>query len=309
MPMAFTAEEGTLESGGLRLFTRHWPHPAPKATVAIVHGFGEHSGRYAHVARALHDRGYRVFAFDLRGHGKSEGPRAYVQSFDAFLGDVGAYLRWVDAQAPDRPRFLLAHSLGGCISTLFTLRHRPKLAGLVLSGPALKLGEDFSPAKIAAGRFLGRYFPRLPIEKLDSGSVSRDPEVVRAYQADPLVFHGWVRTGFGLAFMAAAEEVGERMEEVDLPLLVLQGAKDRLVNKAGGRELYERARSKDKTLTVYPDLYHEVFNEPERQAVLSDLCAWLDRRVEPRIDDSSKDERPEVGAAQAKGGAAQEERT
>lgn len=282
-----SAEEGFLDSGGLRLFTRHWPHPKALATVAIVHGFGEHSGRYAGVAEALHARGYRVFAFDLRGHGRSEGPRAFVQSFDEFLGDVGAYLRWVDVQAPDSPRFLLAHSLGGCISTLFTLRHRPKLAGLILSGPALKLGEDFSPAKIAAGRFLGRWLPRLPIEKLDSRSVSRDPEVVRAYQSDPLVFHGWVKTGFGLAFMTAAEEVGARMEEVDLPLLILQGAKDRLVNKAGGRELYQRARSKDKTLTVYPDLYHEVFNEPERQAVLGDLCGWLDRHSEQRVPTKS----------------------
>ncbi|NUP12461.1 MAG: alpha/beta hydrolase [Polyangiaceae bacterium] len=274
--MANVVEEHWLEADGLRLYVRHFAAKNPRATIAIVHGFGEHGGRYVHVAEALEARGFDVWIVDLRGHGRSEGPRAYVESMDEFVRDVRAYLAFVRERADKVPLFLLGHSLGGCISTLYTLRERPALAGLVLSSPALKLGADFSPAKIAAGRLLGKFVPKLPIEKLSSSSVSRDPAVVRAYERDPLVYHGWVRTGFGLAFIHATEEIERRMEEVEVPLLVLQGSEDKLVNPNGGKDLYRRARSSDKHLEVYEGLYHEVFNEPEKERVLADLARWLD---------------------------------
>lgn len=276
-------EEHALASDGLRLLLRRWPMPkgagAAKASVLIVHGFGEHGGRYAHVARALGARGYDVWAVDLRGHGRSEGPRAYVTSFDEFVGDVAAAMAHVKKNAEGRKVFLVAHSLGGCISTLFVLKRHPDIAGLALSGPALALGEDFSPAKIKVGTLLGKLAPRLPIEKLSASSVSRDPEVVRAYENDPLVYRGWVRTGFGLAFIEAADEVARRGPELEVPLLILQGAEDKLVNKSGGKALYEKARSKDKRLEIFPALYHEVFNEPEKERVIGILGEWLDARA------------------------------
>lgn len=273
------AEEHTLHSDGLRLHVRHWPRANAKGVVALVHGLAEHAGRYGHVAKSLGDRGYDVWGLDLRGHGRSEGERVYVADLGDHVRDVSAFVAFVRKNAGNLPLYLLAHSMGGCISTLYVLRDRPRLEGLILSGPALKLGEDFNPAKIAAGRALGRIVPKMPIEKLKSDSISRDPEVVRAYDQDPLVYRGWIKTGFGLAFIRATEEIDRRMDEIELPLLVLQGGSDKIINRKGGAELYRRARSADKKLVIYEELYHEIFNEPEKEKVLSDLGTWLDAHV------------------------------
>jgi len=273
------AEEQTLRSDGLRLYARRWRAERPRATVAIVHGWAEHGGRYEHTARYLNQRGYEVWAVDLRGHGLAEGPRAYVADMEEFVRDVDQFLKHVRSSGAATPLFLLGHSLGGCISTLYVLRRAHDLAGLVLSGPALQLGKDFSPAKIAATRALGRFVPRLPVEKLSSASISRDPDVVRAYDSDPLNYRGWARAGFGLAFVRAAEEIARRMPEITLPLLILQGGQDRIINRNGGAELHRQARSSDKRIEVYEALYHEVLNEPEKERVLGDVAAWLDDHV------------------------------
>lgn len=277
------ADEQTFRSDGLRLYARRWRASErvgrPRATVAIVHGWAEHGGRYEHTARYLSERGYEVWAVDLRGHGLAEGPRAYVEDMEELVRDVDQFLSHVRASGAAKPLFLLGHSLGGCTSTLYVLRRAHDLAGLILSGPALQLGKDFSPVKIAATRALGRFVPRLPVEKLSSASISRDPEVVRQYDNDPLNYRGWARAGFGLAFVRAAEEIGRRMNEIKLPLLVLQGGQDRIINRDGGAALHREARSKDKRYVVYEELYHEVLNEPEKEKVLGDVAAWLDERA------------------------------
>lgn len=274
-------EEKSLVSDGLKLFLRTYPTEAPRATVAVLHGFGEHAGRYDHVAAALASRGFEPWTMDLRGHGRSEGPRAFVTSFDEHTRDLGAFISHLRKERPNRPLFLVAHSMGGCIATLYAIQRgaAANLDGLALSAPALKLGTDFNPVKIAVGRALGKYLPKLPIEKLKAESISRDPEVVRAYDADPLVYRGWVKTGFGLAFIEATEAVGRGMEEVKLPLLVMQGEADKIINQSGGTELHARASSTDKRLILYPGLYHEIFNEPEKDKVLADLVDWLEKHV------------------------------
>lgn len=274
-------EEKSLVSDGLKLFLRTFPTESPRATVALLHGFGEHAGRYTHVAQAFAKKGLEPWTMDLRGHGRSEGPRAFVSSFDEHTRDLGAFIAHVRKERPNRPLFLVAHSMGGCIATLYVIQKgaAANLDGLVLSAPALKLGTDFNPVKIAVGRALGKYIPGLPIEKLKAESISRDPEVVRAYDADPLVFRGWVKTGFGRAFIEATEEVARGMEKVKLPLLVLQGEGDKIINQSGGTELHSRASSADKRLILYPGLYHEIFNEPEKDKVLGDVVDWLERHL------------------------------
>ncbi len=270
----FAATDGT------PLFERRWmPEGMPKAVVVLVHGSAEHAGRYEHVAASLTAAGYAVAAFDLRGHGRSGGPRLYVRSFDAYLGDVGVFIARTREAWPGLPLFLLGHSMGGTVATLYALGHQDALAGLVLSGPALQAGEDFSPLKIALVKALGQVVPRLPVQKLEAGHISRDPGVVARYDADPLVYRGWIRAGMGVALIRALEEVEAREATLRLSLLLLHGTADSIIDVEGTKRLYQKAASTDKTLLLYEGFYHEVFNEPQNERVLRDVRRWLDNRA------------------------------
>jgi acylglycerol lipase len=271
-------QEGWWEtSDGVRLYAQWWkPSGAAKAIVCLVHGGCEHSGRYAHLANVLASSGYLVAAIDLRGHGRSPGRRVFIRSFDEYLTDVRSLLSQAAKQAPGRPVFLLGHSLGGLIATLFVVSERPAIAGLVLSGPFLEIGQGISKPAIKLARIMGRLFPTLTITKaLDTTAVSRNPDVVNAYAKDPLVHHGGIPLGTGAEVIKAVAEVDDRMEEVRVPMLVFHGTADRLAAVEGSKQLYGRASSTDKTLRLCEGLFHEVFNEPERAALLDELVKWL----------------------------------
>lgn len=269
-----------VSSGGRHIWHREWlPEGEPRAVVAICHGFAEHSGRYAHVAEYLNQRGYAVVALDLRGHGLSDGPRAYVQSFNEYLNDLGRFLRLVREKHPGLPVFLLGHSMGGGVAALYVLARQPELAGVILSGPALKMGSEPQPLGRRVLFAAMSLIPRLRLPALPAAAVSRDPEVVRAYEEDPLVFRGGPTVGLAKAGMRASDRIARDMERFTLPLLIVHGTEDKLVPTAGSQELYERAESTDKTLKLYEGLYHEVLNEPEKLEVLGDLAAWLDERT------------------------------
>jgi len=270
---------GTHETDdGLGLFEQEWsPAGATKAGVVIVHGFGEHSGRYVHVAEELTRNGYAVSTFDLRGHGQSQGePRAFVRSFDEHLDDLGHFLSHVRQRHPGLPLFLFGHSMGGTIAALFAIARGPEIRGLLLSGPSLKLSDKYSPSLIRLAKILSIVFPKLRLLKLDAGAVSRDPEVVENYVSDPLVYHGGVPARTGAELNRAMERIRQRMEVLRLPLLIMHGTDDLLADPEGSRQLYERAESGDKALRLYEGLYHEILNEPERAQVLSDMIEWLD---------------------------------
>jgi acylglycerol lipase len=273
-------QEGWAEtSDGVRLYARWWkPSAAAKAIVCLVHGGCEHSGRYAHLANALTRSGYLVAAIDLRGHGRSPGRRVFIRSFGEYLTDVRSLLSQAAKQAPGRRVFLLGHSLGGLIATLFVIAERPAIAGLVLSGPFLEFGQGISKPAIKLARIMGRLVPTITISKaLDTAAVSRNPEVVNAYAKDPLVHHGGIPLGTGAEVIKAVAEVDTRMEEVRVPLLVFHGTADRLAAVKGSRQLYSRAASADKTLRLCEGLFHEVFNEPERETLLDELVRWLNQ--------------------------------
>lgn len=277
------ASERTLQTDDrLALVERRWlPDGDPKAFVVVVHGYAEHSGRYSHVARALTDAGYAVHAADLRGHGRSEGPRALVRSVDEFIADIERLMADARAEAGSRPVFLLGHSMGGTIVARYALDGEPRPDGLVLSGAGLggRTGPPVIGRLIASVlSFLGRIAPRLPVTRLDSALVSRDPAVVAAYDADPLVYRGRMKAGMLRALVGGARDVLRGMERISLPLLILHGTEDGLTDPEGSRRLHERAASTDKTLKLYDGLAHEIFNEPEQAAVLADLVAWLDAR-------------------------------
>ena len=266
----------------LTLATRRWtPSGRPKAVVALVHGIGEHSGRYAHVATHLMLHGYAVHAFDLRGHGRSEGePRVYVDSFEAYIDDLALFLAYVHADAPRLPLFLYGHSLGGAIAAYYVAeRGTDGLAGLILSSAALKIPADLSPILQKAAGVLSRLVPKLPLTKLDTSDLSRDPAVVRAYEQDPLVYTGGVRPRVGAEILRVTDYLQRHAAAFTLPLYLYHGTADKITDPEGSRLLYERAPSDDKTLNLYEGLYHETHNEPERERVLTDLTDWLDAHV------------------------------
>ncbi len=270
---------GTYESDdGLRLFEQEWsPEGTPKAGVVIVHGYGEHTGRYVHVAEELTRNGYAVSTFDLRGHGRSQGdPRTFVRSFDEHLDDLERFLSRVRERHSGRPLFLFGHSMGGTIATLFAIARQPEIRGLLLSGASLKLSDNYSLSLITLAKIISLVLPKLRLIKLDASAVSRDAEVVREYVTDPLVYHGGIPARTGAEMNRAMELIRQRMETLEVPLLIMHGTGDLLADPEGSRQLYDRADSGDKDLRLYEGLYHEILNEPEKAQVLADMVEWLD---------------------------------
>jgi len=253
----------------------------PKAAVAMVHGFGEHAGRYGALHASLLASGYAVAAADLRGHGRSPGPRGHVDGWDDYRADCAAIVGLARSLAPGRPVFLFGHSMGSAVALTYLLDHPNDVAGLIASGVALYAGEGFPPIMLKLNMLLSRWLPRLRLTKIPTEGVSRDQAWVAATRADPLVYHGPGTARLGAEILTALERLRPRLGEITLPLLILQGERDILVGDQGARLLYERAASADKTLRVYGGAYHEVFNDlpASREAVLGDVVGWLDARV------------------------------
>ncbi len=276
--------EGRLRGvGGLDLYYQRWcPAGPPRAVVLVVHGILEHSGRYGNLVAHLVPRGYAVYAVDLRGHGQSAGRRGHLTDWDEIVGDLGAALRLVRSHEVGRPLFLLGHSLGGMIVLNYMLRERPSdLAGVIVSSPALAVG--YSPLMQGLARVLSRVAPRLmiPDPPLTAATISRDPAVVAAYQADPLKLPG-TTARFGAESLAAIRWTGAHAGEFpDVPLLIIHGAADRLVPPEGSRRFFAAAPIHDKTHHEYPGGYHESFNDTNRARALADVESWLKHHLPP----------------------------
>jgi lysophospholipase len=276
--------ESELEGvGGVRLFSQSWlPGGAARAVVVIAHGAGEHSGRYAHVAARLMDEGYAVYALDHRGHGRSEGPRAVIDRLDNAVADLDQLIVLAASEQPGVPLFLLGHSMGGAISVRYAIDHQDRLAGLILSAPLAAL-EAASPVTRLVAKLLSAVTPGLGLFPVDPALVSRDPEVVKAYETDPLVHHGKVPARTIAELAAAVESFPEAVGSITVPTLIMYGSGDRLVPPTGSMMLNDRIGATDKTLKTYDGLYHEILNEPERDAVMDDMCDWLRARVQAAV--------------------------
>ena len=274
-------EEGYFEgTGGLQLFRQSWfPEGDIRAALAVVHGFGEHSGRYGNLVGVAVPKGYVVHAFDLRGHGRSPGPRGYINSFADFREDVGRFLAWVQSQHPALPLFLLGHSMGGLIVLEYVLHDADGLAGVVASGPLLGQA-GISPLLFWMSRLLSGVLPRLTLNtSLDATTISRDPAVVEAYVGDPLV-HSLGTPRLSTELTKAYTWVQAHAGDLDLPCLIVQGGADQLVPPESVRQFYEHIRCADKTLHIYPGYYHEVFNDIGKEQPLSDVMAWLEEHIQ-----------------------------
>lgn len=265
--------------GNATLFYQAWVPSDVVATVVLVHGYAEHSGRYAHVAAALNARGYAVWALDHRGHGQSSGPRATVDRFEHFIVDLAQFVRLVRQESATGPLVMLGHSMGGLISTLYAFDHQHNLAGLILSGPAMKLDEGVSPVLLALSRVLSALTPHVPVAPFDASGVSRDQKVIDAYMNDTLNYHGGIKARMGREMLLASRTVLDRAPILTLPILVVQGEADKLVNPSGTYAAFAAFGSQDKTLKRYPGAYHEVLNEPEQAEILPLIGEWLDARL------------------------------
>ncbi|MGQ0578881.1 MAG: lysophospholipase [Betaproteobacteria bacterium] len=255
------------------------PEGPPRAVLMLVHGLAEHSGRYANLIGYFVPNGYAVYGMDLLGHGKSGGARAHVERFSDFVEPLRTYLGMVREWQADAPILLVGHSLGGLIVATYLLDHQDGLQGAILSGPAIKIPDNISPAVIFAGRILSALLPGIGMLGLDAHGVSRDPAVVAAYVNDPLVFTGKATARIGAEMLKAMQRVKAEANRIRLPVLIVQGGADKLVDPAGARMLHDLIGSADKTLKVYEGLYHEVYNEPEHELVLRDVESWLEARL------------------------------
>ena len=273
------SQEATLEgSGGLTLYRKRWlPDGEPRATIVIAHGAGEHLGRYEHVAKRLVGARYAVHALDHRGHGRSEGPRADIGPMDGVVADLRSLISLARSEQPGSKLFLLGHSMGGCISLEYALRNPGEIDGLILSSALTSLNAA-SPATRAISKAVGSLLPRLGVYAVDTKLVSRDPEVVSAYEQDPLVHHEKMPARTVGQLTRSVESFPARLPGLSVPLLVFHGTDDGITEQAGTERVHELAGSADKTIELFEGLYHETLNEPEQDHVLDLVVAWLDQR-------------------------------
>lgn len=246
------------------IYYQQWlPEGDPRAVLLIAHGFGEHSGRYQNVVDFFHPRGFAIYALDHRGHGRSDGERVQVAHYTDYLTDLKTFFDIVRSEQAAKPIYLVGHSMGAAISTAYTSIHQDDLSGLVLSGGGI--ATDKTPPRPAG----------LSLHE----TLSRDPAVVDAYVNDPLVFHGSPPTGRDSAMAQMREELPEMAARIRIPLLVMAGYASPLGDGPRSEALFEVVASEDKTLKLYPELMHEIFNEPEHREVLGDMAAWLDQHL------------------------------
>jgi alpha-beta hydrolase superfamily lysophospholipase len=263
---------------GRTLFRRSWLPARAEHLLLLIHGFAEHSGRYEHLGAWFAARGCAVHAYDHQGHGRSEGVRAHVRRFDDFLDDLDQLLAAVRAEHPGLRPQLVGHSMGGLIMTAFLCERAPEVAGAVSSGAALALSENISGARMLAARVLRRLAPRLGLGSgLDPQGLSRDPEVVRAYLEDPLVFRH-MTTSLAAELLGAVERTSRSAARVRVPLLMLHGEEDPICPAAGSRRFFEGLSVEPRRIEIYPGLRHEIFNEPEQQRVFEDVLTWVRAR-------------------------------
>lgn len=274
------SEDTFVGCAGRSIYCQCWqPESAARAVLLLVHGAGEHSARYQPVAEFFTGRGIAVVGFDHNGHGRSDGIPGHVDSFDDYLVDLQTFHQRTAAQFPAAPLFLLGHSLGGLIACNYLLQQQAAFAGCILSGAAIKSELEPGFLQMWLIRLLAVVAPRLGALQLDAEGVSRDPEEVRKYVEDPLVHHGKLSARMLRELFAGMNSIQAGASRLTLPMLILHGGADAMTAPEGSRFLHQHIGSSDKALKIYPDLYHEIFNEPERAEVLGDVLAWCEAHL------------------------------
>lgn len=268
-----------VNSKGKQLFEQRWSPLRPKAAVAIVHGYAEHSGRYAHVAEDLGRHEFATFSYDQQSHGRSSGKGTFIQSYEELVDDLGHFLHHIRPDVADLPLFLLGHSVGGLIASLAIVEKQPEIQGAILTGPYVTINQDIPSWLVTLADLIGTVAPKLPTLKLEYRHITRDDDVLARHQSDSLVFKGRMPAITGRELNRAIGQVQQQMGRIQDPLLILHGGDDKIAPVTGSERLYEKAGSADKTLRIYEGLYHEILNEIERDEVLNDIVGWMNQRI------------------------------
>jgi len=254
---------------------------SPKAIVCLIHGLGEHTGRYEHVGKALNDAGYSLFGFDLRGHGQTGGLRGHFPSLEVVIQDVHQFVEFQEQNHPGVSIFLYGHSLGGMLTLLYTLQYPESLQGVIVSGSALRSELQNQKVKILVTNILGSLLPSVTIPSgLDAAAISHDQKVVDVYVHDPFV-HDKITLGFGKAALTGIDLCFLHAKEFKPPLLIMHGTADRITYPSGSEDFAKLAgeTNKDVTLKLWDGMYHEIHNEPENAEVFKVMIEWLDKHL------------------------------
>lgn len=276
--MTYLSSTLSTQDGVALHFSRWQPEGAPRAIVYLIHGLGEHAGRYAHVADALNRADIACWGIDLRGHGRSQGARGHTPSLERLLDDVTLIIR---QNSHIKPAFLYGHSLGATLALQFGRLRPAGLSGVVASGAWLRLRFTPPRYKLILARVLPRFAPGMTLPSgLDVQALSRDKSVVERYVSDPLV-HDRITAQLGAIMLSLADDLLAHPGSFRLPLLMMHGEADGLTDPAAARTFFEGVGSLDKTLKIWPGLFHEIHNEPEQAEVIAQIISWLEARLEP----------------------------
>ena len=277
--MANTYREESLDGvGGLKIFTRSWrPETGARAVVVIVHGFNSHSGYYLWTAEQLLASGFAVYALDLRGRGKSDGERYYVENFSEYQSDVDMLVKMAREREPGVPIFMLGHSAGGVIACNYTLDHQADLAGLICESFAYRVpAPDFA---LSVLKGLSHVAPHAHVLKLKKEDFSRDPTVTQALLDDPLLANEVQPTKTVAEMVRADERLKRDFKLFTLPVLIIHGTKDTVTRPEGSQEFFANASSKDKTLKLYEGYFHDPLSDIGKETVIADIKDWISKHV------------------------------
>jgi acylglycerol lipase len=262
---------------GLAVFAQSWEPELnpPTGVVCLVHGIGEHSARYAHVAEAFTRKGYALLGADLRGHGKSEGPRGHFPSAEAVIRDIDRLLEQARIRYPGIPLILYGHSLGGILVLYYGLKQKPDVKGIIATSSGLRTALEKQPVKILAAKILGSLMPGVSMPTgLDVNAISQDKEVVATYVADPLV-HDRMSLGFGKCMLGIIRWTFDHAKEFSHPLLLMHGKSDTIAFPSGSEEIAALV-SENCKLVIWEDGWHELHNEPFKEKVFKSMIDWMD---------------------------------
>jgi len=272
-------KESTFEGvGGFRIFTRSWqPEGEPRAAIVIVHGFNAHSGQYQSVAEEFVKNNLAVYALDLRGRGRSEGERFYIDKFENYANDLSTLVGMAKSQNPGLPIFVLGHSAGGVVACLYALEFQAEIDGLICESFAFEVpAPDFALAVIKGLSYIAPHFHSI---KLKNADFSRDPKIVQAMNADPLIKEESQPIETMAELVRADERLKKEFPLIKLPLLILHGTADKAAKPGGSQFFYDTAGSPDKTLKLYDGFYHDLLHDVDNEVVMADISHWIDEHI------------------------------
>jgi alpha-beta hydrolase superfamily lysophospholipase len=292
------SEEKFQGTGGLNIFMRSWrPEGAARGAVVIVHGFNSHSGQYLWVGEQFAAAGLAVYALDLRGRGRSDGERFYVDKIEDYVDDVATLVRRAKSENPGSPVFVLGHSAGGVVSCVYTLDHQSEVDGLICESFAYELPVPDLALSFLKG--LSYITPHTHVFGLKNEDFSRDPAVVESMNSDPLIKGESQPAQTAAVMINADKRLKEGFQSITLPVLILHGTVDKATKPSGSQHFYEQAGSTDKTLKLYEGHYHDLLNDLDKEVVMADIQSWIGERIPAVLPESGDALTATQSAAQA----------